>query len=76
MVDGDNSVAKVPLSWKKSFSRGVVNPHKMRSCKNCTKFILCDECDKLVIQNKEFSASLNQLKRQLPTNLVISYLSI
>ena len=32
MANGDNLVAKVPLSWKKSFSQGVVIPHKMRNC--------------------------------------------
>ena len=30
MADGDNLIAKVPLSWKKSFSQGVVVPHKMK----------------------------------------------
>ena len=30
MADGDNSIAKVPLSWKKSFSQGVVIPPKMK----------------------------------------------
>ena len=33
MADGD----KVSLSWKKSFSRGVVIPHKMRNCNKCSK---------------------------------------
>ena len=64
MANGDNLIAKVPLSWKKSFSQGVVIPHKMRNCTNCKKDILCDECDKLVNQRKEFSANLNELKRQ------------
>ena len=64
IADGYKLVAKVPLSWKKSFSQGVVNPHKMRNCINCTKDVLCDDCDKLVNQNKEFSANLNELKRE------------
>ena len=37
--------------------------------RNCTKFtndILCDDCDKLVKQKKEFSSNLNELKRQPP----------
>ena len=46
---------------------GVVIPHNMRNCNNCTNDILCDDCDKLVNQNKEFSANLNELKR-LPPN--------
>ena len=68
MAEGDKLVAKVPLSWKKSFSQGVVIPHKMRNCNNCTKDVLCDDCDKLVNQNKEFSANLNELKREKPNN--------
>ena len=30
---------------------------------NCSKDVLCDGCDKLVNQNNEFSANLNELKR-------------
>ena len=68
LSNGDNLVAKVPLSWKKSFSQGVIIPHKMRNCNNCTREILCDDCDKLVNQNKEFSANLNELKREKPND--------
>ena len=57
MFEGDKLVAKVPLSWKKSFSMGVVIPHKMKNCNKCTKDVLCDDCDKLVNQIKEFSAN-------------------
>ena len=64
MFEGDKLLGKVPLSWKKSFSQGVVIPHKMRNCNKCTKDILCDDCDKLVNHNKEFSANLNELKRE------------
>ena len=63
--DGDELVAKIPLSWKKSFNQGIVIPHKMRNC-DCKKDILCDNCDKLVNQNKEFSANLNEIKREPP----------
>ena len=66
MANGDNLIAKVLLSWKKSFSQGVVIPHKMRICNKCTKNILCHDCDKLVNQNKGFSANLNELKRERP----------
>ena len=65
---GDKLVAKVPLSWKKSFAQGVVIPHKMRNCNKCTEDILCDDCDKLVNQKKEFSANLNELKREKPND--------
>ena len=67
MANGDKLVAKVPLSWKKSFSHGVVIPHKMRNCHYCKKDVLCDICDELVNQKKEFTANLNELKR-LPLN--------
>ena len=68
MADGDKLVAKVPLSWKKSFNMGAVIPHKIRNCNKCSKDVLCDDCDKLVSQNKEFSANLNELKRERPND--------
>ena len=68
MFDGDKLVAKVHLSWKKSFSQGVVIPQKMRNCSDCTNEVLCDNCDKLVNQNKEFSANLNELKGEKPND--------
>ena len=68
MDDGDKLVAKVPLSWKKSFSQVVVIPHKMRNCNKSTKVVLCDDCDKIVNQNKEFSANLDELKREKPND--------
>ena len=64
LADGDNLIRKVPLSWKKSFSQGVIIPHKMRNCTECKKDILCDRCDILVNQKKEFSANLNEVKRE------------
>ena len=69
MAEGDKLVAKIPLSWKKSFSQGDVIPHKMRNCHYCEKDILCDTCDKLVNQKKEFSSKLNELKPEKPNNL-------
>ena len=66
MAAGGKLIAKVPLSWKKSFSQGVEIPHKMRNCNNCKKDILCDECDNLVNQRREFSTNLNEFKRQSP----------
>ena len=58
MADGDKLVAKMPLSWKKSFSLGVVIPHKMRNFHYCKKDILCDICDELVNQRINFSVHL------------------
>ena len=75
-VDGDNSIAKVPSSWKKSFSQGVLILHKTRDCNDCKKDLLCDECDKLVNQRKEFPAKFNELNEQLLMILVICFRSI
>ena len=75
MADGGKLIAKLPLNWKKSFSRGVVIPHKLENQTDCVKNLLCDSCDKLVNHRKEFSAYLNEMKRLL-MNLVICYLSI
>ena len=66
VADGGKLIAKVPLSWKKSFSQGVVIPHQMKSCSDCKIDSLCDRCDKLVNQRKEFSVNLNELKREAP----------
>ena len=66
MANGGKLIPEVSSSWKKSFSQGFVIPHKMGSCTKCKKDILCGECDKLVNQRKEFSANLNEIKRQAP----------
>ena len=44
---------------------------KTRNIKNndkSKKYILCENCDKLVNQKKEFSANLNELKREKPNS--------
>ena len=66
-LNGTKMIAKVPLSWKKGFDCGFINLHKLRCCNKTTNKTLCDKCDKLVNQTKEFSANLNELKRQ-PAN--------
>ena len=76
MADGNKLIAKVSLSWKKSFSQGIVIPHKMKNGSDCKINSLCDNCDKLVNQRKEFSAKLNELKREPPNKTDICYLSI
>ena len=68
MADGDNLIAKKPLSRKKCFSQAVIIRHKMRNCSDCKKDILCEICDELVNQKKEFSANLNELKKQPPVD--------
>ena len=69
MADGDKLVAKVPLSWKKSFNMGAVIPHKLRNCNKCTTDLLCEDCDKLVNRNKVFSANLNEIKPEKPNDI-------
>ena len=59
MSDGKNLIAKVPLSWKKTFSQGVIIPQKMKNCGNWKKDILCESCDSL---------NLNELKRERPND--------
>ena len=54
------------MSWKKSFSQGAVIPHKMKSCGDCKKDTLCDNCDKLLNQTIKFSDNINEMKRQPP----------
>ena len=49
---GMKRVVKVPLSWKKSISQGIVIPQKMKICGDCKVDILCDNCDNLVKQTK------------------------
>ena len=35
MAHGVKLIANIHLSWKKSFSPGVVIPHKMKNCTEC-----------------------------------------
>ena len=55
MAGGGKLVARVPLSWKKSFSQGLLIPHKKKNCCDCKKDVLRDSCDKLVNQKKKKS---------------------
>ena len=66
MADGGKLIAKVPLSWKESFSMGVVSPQKMKNCTDFKKEVLCANCDKIVNQKEKFSAKLNEIKRGTP----------
>ena len=66
MAAGDKIIAKVPLMSKKSFSQGVVIPHKLKNCSECKINSLCDRCDKLVNQRREFSANINEMKTEPP----------
>ena len=51
---------------EKSFSKGVVIPHKMRNFNKCSKDLLCDGCDKVVKQNEKISPQLIDIKLQAP----------
>ena len=76
MLDGDKLLAKVTLSWKKSFSLGVVILHKLRNCNERKKASLCDNFDKLVNQNSKLWQNLINLNDKLQMNLVIGSLFI
>ena len=58
------------MSWKESFSMGVVNPHKLKNCNECSKDISCDGCVKLVNKTKEISANLNEIGKPPPDEMV------
>ena len=45
---------------------GFVIPQKCRICNKCAKDNLCDGYVQLVNQNKDFSANLDELKREPP----------
>ena len=57
MADGDKLIAKLPLSWKKTFCQGVVMSPKLEISGDCKK-ILCLECGNLVNRRKEFWANI------------------
>ena len=55
---------------------GVIISSANRECTDCDKNFRCDKCNKLVNQTKEFSANLNELKRQAPNefrHLLLEY---
>ena len=54
------------MSWKKSFSMGVVIPHKMRNCCARKEDNFCDKYDELVYQKKKITPNLDELKREAP----------
>ena len=66
VLEGKKISAMLPRSWKKSFSKGIVIPAKMRICNECSKEKPFDRCNIQVNGKKEFEANLNELKRQPP----------
>ena len=69
MKEGKSVSSKFPLSWKKSFSDGVLIPTRDRYCNKCSDDYICKDCESKTKQYKEFEANLNELKRQPPNEL-------
>ena len=44
----------------------VIIPSAEKYCTDCDENFLCDKCNKLVNQTKEFAPNLYELKRQTP----------
>ena len=55
----------LPKNWKKLFDSGVMIPAKMRFCIDCTDNENWHRCNRLVNENKDIEANLNELKRQV-----------
>ena len=66
MTEGKKISAMLPRSWIKSFDNGIIIPVKMRFCNECNDKKLCDKCNNLINENKEFETNLNELKRHPP----------
>ena len=58
MFNGDKLIAKIPLSWKKSFNMGVVIPNKMRNCGECKKIFYVKIVRNWLIKRKNFELML------------------
>ena len=67
MIEGEKISALLPKSWKKSFDSGLIIPTKMRFCNECKDRKMCDKFNNQINENKEFEASLNELKKLPPS---------
>ena len=47
-LKGDETYAKLPLSWKKSLMKVLLYPKKARYCTECKKDSICGECKKII----------------------------
>ena len=56
--------AALPLTWKKSFNMGFISPSASRYFSDCDKDTLCDKCNEILNQTKDFSANLKEWKQQ------------
>ena len=64
MLEGKKITAMLPRSWKKNhLIMASLIPSKMRHCNECKNGILCTTNNNQVYENKEFEASLNELKK-------------
>ena len=68
MISGEKISAMLPKSWKKSFDNGIIIPAKMRFCNECNNIKVCNKCNYLINENKEFEANLNELIRHPPND--------
>ena len=68
MIEGKKISALLPRLWRKSFEIGIIIPTKMRFCNESSTEKTCDKCNNNIIENKEFEANLNELKRHPPND--------
>ena len=66
MIEGKKRSALLSESRKKTFNSGIIIPTKTRFCNECNDKRLCNKCNLIVNETKEFEASLILLKRQPP----------
>ena len=78
MLEGKKISAILPKLRKKSFNIGSTIPTKKRLCNECNDKEMCNNCNNQVIENKEFEANLNLLKRQTPNEFgyIVPYFRI
>ena len=66
MLESKKIKAILRRSLKKSFNKVIIIPTKKRRCNECKDGMLCTTCINQVIENKDFEANLNLLKRKTP----------
>ena len=66
MIEGKQICALLPKSWKKSFDDGIILPRKLRFFNECKNKKMCNKCKNQIVENLEFEANLNFLKRKAP----------
>ena len=69
MIEGKKVSTMLPRSWKESFDSGIIIPTRSRFCNKSNVKKMCNKCNNQINENKEFSANLNELKREPPNEL-------